>query len=273
MEWEQKKGKKLTYFTIPEWEKAGLEIGFSARGGGLSQPPYDSLNLGLHVGDEPEAVLGNRQLWWEEWNADGDDAVMGEQVHGNRVMWVDRTAGGRGSRAMQTAIQGIDGLITADSVALMAMYADCVPLFFYHPTLGTVALAHAGWRGTVHKIGKAVIDELEKAGGRAEDVWVGIGPAIGPCCYQVDEQVADEVAANIGRGPWLVPDEGATDHYRLDLARANEEILLKAGVKAPHIWNAGLCTACRTQDFFSYRRDGKRSGRMAGWIRLKERMA
>lgn len=273
MGWEQKKGKRLAYFTIPEWEEAGVSIGFSTRGAGLGKPPYDSLNLGLHVGDEPETVRGNRLLWLKEWDAEWDEVAVGEQIHSNKVRWVDRTDGGRGSRELETVVPGVDGLITADSVALMAMYADCVPLFFYHPRIKTVAIAHAGWRGTVQKIGEAVLGELEKAGGRAEDVWAGIGPAIGSCCYQVDKPVADQVTAHIGKGPWLARDVGVPDHFKLDLARTNEEILLRAGVRPQHLWQAGLCTACHARDFFSYRRDGKRSGRMAGWIRLKERMA
>ncbi len=271
MGWTEQIGKRLSYFVIPEWTKSGVEVGFSTRGNGKGKPPFDSLNLGLHVGDDSKTVRANRSLWLEEWDAGWDDAVIGEQVHGNRVEWIDSNSGGRGSQELGTAVPGVDGLITGDPVALMAFFADCVPLFFYHPDLKVVGLAHAGWRGTVGKIGANVVEQINAAGGKAEDLLAGIGPAIGSCCYQVDRHVADQVIHSLGKGPWLRIDQDVPDHFRLDLAQANQQILLQAGVKAENIWPAHLCTACHPQRFFSYRRDGQASGRMAGWIRIKDK--
>ncbi|MHB1403992.1 MAG: peptidoglycan editing factor PgeF [Desulfitobacteriaceae bacterium] len=263
--WREKAG--LKYLTLPAWEEAGVEIGFSSRGGGVSEQHFSSLNLGLHVGDEPQRVLENRRRWLGLWQADWNEVAIAEQVHGTGVVWLDAEAGGRGSRDLRTAIPGTDGLLTKDKLGLMAFFADCVPLFFYHPKLKAVGIAHAGWKGTAGKIALPVLDELAQAGGQAEDCWAAIGPAIGPCCYEVDEPVAARLRTNFTETVFLRPSQDG--HYQLDLWQANKEILLGAGIKPEHIWSAELCTACRPAEFFSHRRDGGLSGRLAGWIRRR----
>lgn len=265
--WREQAG--LKFLTLPAWEEAGVEIGFSSRKGGVSQGPFSSLNLGLHVGDEPDKVLENRRRWLDLWQADWNEAVLAEQVHGAGVVWLDNEAGGRGSRDLKTAIPGMDGMLTLDKLGLMALFADCVPLFFYHPRIKAVGMAHAGWKGTAGKIALQVLQLLAQAGGPPEECWAAIGPAIGPCCYEVDEAVAARLRKNFTQTPFLKP--AREGHDMLDLWQANQEILLGAGVKAEHIWTAELCTACRPDAFFSHRRDGGQTGRMAGWIRLRRR--
>lgn len=267
MSWKWNKRGSLTYLTIPKWQAEGIDLGFSTRVGGVSEFPYDSFNLGLHVGDDPTAVLENRKHWLDQWGASLSEVAVGEQVHGTNVLWVNKEDGGRGSRESETAIPATDGLVTQSPVGLMAFFADCVPLFFYYPDLKAVGIAHAGWKGTAHKIGQKVLECFEEAGGRTADAWVAIGPSIGPCCYSVDERVAAQFRSNYHDTPFLHSQEDG--HYLLDLWEANKTLLLGKGVRPENIDVASTCTADNPEWFFSHRRDGALTGRMAGWIRLR----
>lgn len=267
MAWQWRQGSILEYLSIPEWEAQGVQIGFSARKGGVSDSPYKSLNLGFHVGDKPKNVLENRSRWLSEWGAIWSDFVMVEQVHGTQVVWVDKESGGRGARSLETVIPKNDGLLTQSHMGLMAMFADCVPIYFYHPVIGAVGIAHAGWKGTLGKICLNVLDKLVLAGGKIEDCWVALGPSIGPCCYEVDQAVADRFKSNFEQTVFLNP--LGSGRFSLDLGEANRNLLLDAGIKSDQIWMASTCTACNGESFFSHRREGAPTGRMGGWIRLK----
>ncbi|MDR3543539.1 MAG: peptidoglycan editing factor PgeF [Desulfosporosinus sp.] len=267
MNWKWDKKGSLTYLTIPKWRAEGIDLGFSTRVGGISQAPYDSFNLGLHVGDDPIAVLENRKHWLKQWGVPLSRVAIGEQVHGTNVLWVNEEDGGRGSQELETAFPAMDGLVTQSTVGLMAFFADCVPLFFYYPDLEAVGIAHAGWKGTAQKIGQKVLESFEKVGGYTRDAWVAIGPSIGPCCYLVDERVAAQFRANFHATPFLhTQGEG---HYLLDLWEANKTLLMEKGVRPENIDVASICTADNPEWFFSHRRDGARTGRMAGWIQLR----
>lgn len=291
MVWEWQRGN-LNYLQFTDWKKWGVEVGFSTRQGGVSTEPYSSLNLGLHVGDKPVAVIENRKRWLSVWGAGWEEVAIGEQVHGTKVAWVDRdndaslaeSAKHNNTREAfrdiegiqslehrtsnhELRIAGVDGLLTQSLLGLMGFFADCVPLFFYQSDIQAVGLAHAGWRGTVGKIVLQVMRSLTERGGRPENLWVALGPSIGPCCYEVDEKVAEEVRLNFDHTPFLSPTQPG--HYVLDLWQTNIQTLLKAGVPAHQISSAGICTSCHPEEFFSYRRDGNPTGRMAGWIRLR----
>lgn len=270
MSWKWQKRGSLNYLTLPKWQAEGIDLGFSTRVGGVSQVPYDTFNLGLHVGDDPTAVLENRKRWLDQWEVPWSRVAVGEQVHGTNVIWVGEEDGGRGIRELETAIPAVDGLVTQSAVGLMGFFADCVPLFFYFPDIQVVGIAHAGWKGTAHKMGQKVLECLEKAGGRTENAWVAIGPSIGPCCYFVDESVAAQFRANFGKTPFLSRQEDG--HYLLDLWEANRTTLLEKGVRPENIDVVATCTADNPEWFFSHRRDGARTGRMAGWIRLRGAM-
>ena len=267
MGWKWHKSESLPYLTVPKWQAEGIDLGFSTRVGGVSRVPYDTLNLGLHVGDDPTAVLENRKRWLNKWGVAWSGVVVGEQVHGTNVLWVNEDDGGRGIRELETAIPAVDGLVTQSAIGLMAFFADCVPLFFYYPDLKAVGIAHAGWKGTVHKIGQKVLECFEKAGGCTENAWVAIGPSIGPCCYVVDESVASQFRSNCLETPFLHTQGGG--HYLLDLWEANRMLLLEKGVRPENIDLASICTADNPEWFFSHRRDGAGTGRMTGWIRAK----
>lgn len=264
MGWEWNHGT-LPYLYVSEWTSRGVETGFSSRHGGVSTGAYASLNLGLHVGDTPETVLENRGRWLARFGADWQGVAVGEQVHGSHVLWVENSDGGRGARSLDTALPQVDGLLTQSGLGLMAFFADCVPIFFYHPRLEAVGLAHAGWKGTVGKIVLRMLEALAERGGRPEEAWVALGPSIGACCYEVDEPLAERFRVDFQETPFLTPT--CQGHYRLDLGQANQIILRTAGVPEEQIAVAGQCSACHPDRFFSHRRDGIPTGRMAGWIR------
>jgi YfiH family protein len=265
MAWEWRQGKQMSYLTIPEWEAEGVQIGFSARWGGVSTSPYSSLNLGLHVEDDPQAVRTNRKTWFSQWNTDASMVVIGEQVHGSSIHEVEIGDAGRGSDSLDTAIPGVDGLFTRGSLALMAFFADCVPVFFYHPGIKMVGIAHAGWKGTVSKIALVMLERFREQGADPAECWAAIGPSIGPCCYEVDTPVIAAFREEFRDTPFL--SAAKTGHAMLNLWEANRFMLLKAGVPEQQIWTAEICTACHTDSFFSHRIEGPKTGRMAGWIR------
>lgn len=245
----------------------GIIAGFTTRYGGCSEGPYATLNLGLHVGDEPRRVLANRARLGELLGYDPQRAVCGAQVHGTQVAVVGEKEAGRGATAADDALPGIDGLVTTTpGLPLLAFFADCVPVFLYDPVRRAAALVHAGWRGTAGHIAEAAVKVMkEECGCRPVDLWAVIGPSIGPCCYRV----GSETAAGFGQGPlpYLEPDGGGA--WRLDLWEANRRQLLAAGLLDARIHVAGLCTACHHQTFFSYRAGRGITGRMAGLVMLE----
>ena len=266
MTWEWYQGSALEYLYLPAWAAEGIEIGFSSRLGGASKPPFASLNLGLHVNDKQGDVLENRRRWFSEWSASWSDLVIGEQVHGTRVVWVDKGMAGRGAFCLETSLPNVDGLLTQSELGLAALFADCVPIFFYHPRIKAVGIAHAGWKGTLGKISLNVLKQLAEAGGKTEDCWVALGPSIGSCCYQIDQALAASFRMNFVQNDFL--SALGPGSFSLDLREANRSLLIEAGVKPDLIWMSSACTACDSTKFFSHRRDGTLTGRMSAWIRL-----
>ncbi|MGI9859919.1 peptidoglycan editing factor PgeF [Moorella naiadis] len=267
--WEDQGG--LAYLRVTFLEtRAPVRAVFTSRRGGVSKAPYNALNLGLHVGDDPQAVLTNRGLLAGALRQPLASWVIGAQVHGNEVARVGREETGRGVRELATALAGIDALVTATpAVTLVAFYADCVPLYLVDPVNRALGLAHAGWQGTVLKVGARTVARMTtEFGSRPADLLAAIGPAVGPCCYQVDDRVAAAVQEELASTEeFLVPD--GPHHWRLDLPRANYLSLLEAGLRPDHIVTAGICTCCHPENFFSYRASGGRTGRQAALLALR----
>nr|WP_328805119.1 peptidoglycan editing factor PgeF [Paenibacillus albicereus] len=261
-------------------EKDGLTAGFTGRSGGASGDAWASLNLGLHVGDRDEDVIENRRrlidaLGWPE-----QSFVCGEQVHGCAVQAVGAADGGRGLTSRATAVPDTDALMTDEpGVLLVSLYADCVPLYFWDPVREAVALAHAGWKGTVLEIAHRMVEAMgERYGSMPADIRAAIGPSIGSCCYEVDEPVLARVRpllaelAETGVVPLAEAIEMTSpDRGRLDLKELNRQIMIKAGILPTHIECSEWCTGCRTDLFFSHRMEGGATGRMASWIGMKGR--
>lgn len=268
-------------FKLRVWEELedGLTAGFSGRDGGKGEAPYDCLNLALHVGDRPEDVMANRKLVAEALGFTLEDWTCGEQVHDNRIAVIGERDRGKGSLDRQSAVQDTDGLLTnVPGVLLTSFYADCVPLYFWDPVQKAAGLAHAGWKGTVAEIARQMVDRMvSEYGSRPEDIRTAIGPSIGPCCYEVDDRVMARVrdlglsASGNSHGSGVLYTDKGNGKYMLNLKEINRHIMIKAGILADHIECTSWCTSCRNDLFFSYRKDGGTTGRMASWIGMRKR--
>ncbi|GGK15753.1 laccase domain protein YlmD [Caldalkalibacillus thermarum] len=262
------------HFLIPTgWttDYPWLVAGFTTRKGGVSQFPFSSFNCALHVGDSVQAVLANRQRLVEQLGLTLDDMVCGEQVHGVELYYVRPGDKGRGSRTRESAIPGVDGLYTDyPSILLTSFYADCVPLYFIDVRLRVVGLAHAGWKGTVGQIGPKMVRRWKKQfGSRPQDIKVLIGPSIGGCCYEVDDRVISALEPLKGCFTDEVILPKPNGRYMLDLKQLNHDLLKQAGIPQANIEVSGWCTSCRTDLFFSYRKEQGRTGRLASFIMIK----
>lgn len=258
------------------WRSAPVVHAFTDRHGGVSAAPYDALNVGLHVGDDPQLVWENRARVCAALNREPDQLVAGEQVHGNTVAVVTEADKGRGALRTDDSIPGVDALITASpDIMLISFFADCVPILLFDPETPAVGVVHAGWKGTaLDTIGAAVKAMREAFGTRAERCSAAIGPSIGPCCYAVGHDVASQLQAAIpGANPNTDSVENSIiierdDALYADLQRANELLLRQKGILAHNIYTDRLCTRCHAQRFFSYRAAGGTTGRMAALIGL-----
>jgi purine-nucleoside/S-methyl-5'-thioadenosine phosphorylase / adenosine deaminase len=216
---------------------------FSTRQGGVSEGDFESLNLGILTDDEPERVVQNRRRLAAAAGTDPETATMAWQVHGVRVFQAD----GRGIVKPGTDFEQGDGIWTEErGRALGLLTADCFPVVLARAN-GTPRLVvlHVGWRGLMEGILERGVEAVEGPGAAA------IGPGIGPCHYEVGEEVAEPFRARFGAD--------ILDGRNLDLAEAIERSLRQAGVKA--VERAGHCTFCEPELFFSHRRDHGRTGR------------
>jgi polyphenol oxidase len=224
---------------VIRWPLGGYEVAFTTRVGGVSEGPYASLNLGRKSGDEVERVDENRRIACDAMGADVEKLALNFQVHSDRVL---RAAPGvRGEHA--------DGLWTDEpALPILAMSADCLPIAVARTDADepAVAVLHVGWRGLLAGIVEAGVGAL---GGRG--LAAAVGPGIGPCCYEVGEEVAAPFRKRFG--------ENVVRDRRLDLWTSAERALLAAGVE--RVDRFDRCTACEPETFFSHRRDAGRTGR------------
>ena len=219
------------------------EIAVTTSEGGISEGPYASLNLGLHVGDDPAAVVENRRRAARAVGAGLDDLVLANQVHGAQVVTVGSEHRGKGAREAADTVAEADGLVTRDpGPVLVILVADCLPMVLCDPVAGVLAVVHAGWRGTMAAVGPAAVASMVGLGAEPGRVLAGFGPAISPDRYQVGPEVAEAAHATFGdaAGALLRPD--AEGRWLLDLPAANRHLLALAGVPAEQVHLAGAHT-------------------------------
>ena len=227
---------------------AGVSCAISTRHGGISQPPYASLNLGRSTRDEASALAHNRRVFADAAGFELDQAARIHQVHGSRVVPVTRP--GSFGRA--------DGLVTARAgLALVITVADCLPVFLYDPAAGIIGAVHAGWRGILLGVLEQAVESAVALGARPSGLQVAIGPSIGPCCFEVGPEVAGRFPGSLRQA------EGGRQH--VDLRQAAARRLQASGVPETGIRLPAHCTRCHTRLFFSAR-SGEPTGRMAGMI-------
>lgn len=238
---------------------AGFDHGFAARQGGVSEAPFATLNLGIAIApgaeDPLERVDENLRRLLAAAGLAGRRLVRVTQVHGTSTLVAERIAEGPRREA--------DALVASDpAFAIAIRMADCVPVLIACPRTGRVAAVHAGWRGLVGGTIESAVATLEAAGSRRVDLLAAIGPCIGVDAYEVGPEVAATCrAAGLGAA---VSARTPRDH--LDCFRAASIRLESAGIDAERIDGTALCTFSHPDEFFSYRRDGARSGRMAAVI-------
>ncbi|MEA1960969.1 MAG: peptidoglycan editing factor PgeF [Bacillota bacterium] len=264
--WETVNG--INYISLNSWVNDGVKLAFTDRAGGNSEGDYKSLNMGLHVGDTREMVLENRRLFLDAFNINLEDAVCCQQVHGNKVIRVGLEDKGKGAAVYDTAIPGVDGLITdTPGVALLTYYADCVPLYFFDPIHRVIGLSHAGWKGTISNIVKSTLDEMKcEFGTKPDDIRAFIGSGIDACCFQIDDELAERVK---NKYPYFhgIISENNNNEVFWNLKDTNRHLLIENGVKKENITICALCTCCEKR-FFSYRREKGNTGRMAAMVVL-----
>jgi YfiH family protein len=229
---------------LPVWPMAdlGVDAVVTTRAGGVSHPPYDTLNLGLHVGDEDDRVVANRERLAATYGCHLDDMVFLDQCHGTRVATVDGAQAGRGSRFIENALSATDAVITATvGLPLVIQVADCTPLVLVDPVAGILGLAHAGWRGAVGGVGPATVAAMEAAGAQVDRLHAWIGPGVDVERYEVGSEVV-EAAVACG-GEEAVQLVGGSTH--LDTAALNRLLLEAAGISADHITGSELRTSDR----------------------------
>jgi len=259
----------IVFFQIPSFKETNLvKHCFTTRIGGISKTPYAFLNLGTKTNDNWKNIRTNYEIICKALNIDIENLVLSDQVHKDRILIVDKEHRGNGI-VRDNELDGIDALITnKKNIALVTLYADCVPIFILDKKRKVIALAHGGWRGTVKKIGKKVIENMiSHFNSNPNDCIVGIGPSIGKCCYEVDDYVVSRFKDNYKNTKDFVKDKG-NGKYFLDLWEANKSSLLEASVPLRNITISNICTKCNNDLFFSYRGENGDTGRMAAILQL-----
>jgi len=233
------------------------------RQGGYSQAPFDTLNLGSSVGDDPQAIKKNYEQVYQVTHITPEQTVSCHLIHSADVLTINQ--------ANQQRLMGkADGLVTGTpNIYLSMRFADCTPLIFFDPARGAVGLTHAGWRGTMQDMAGATVRMMVKQFDcRPGDMIAVIGPAIGPCCYEVGPEVMAAATENFEDSASLFTRwNGKANHAHFNLWEANRRQLAAAGVQ--QIIQSELCTACRTDQFFSHRAEQGRTGRFGVIIGLR----
>lgn len=266
----QQEEKGIEYLELTEFFPLDFRAVFTCRRGGVSSGLYRSLNLGLHTTDSKEAVRINRKRLARLLNFRIGDFTAAEQVHGNLVYEVMEKDRGRGALNYENAIPGVDALLTdRPALPLILFFADCVPIFLCTPGKKVIAIAHAGWRGTLSGV---VLQTLEKMknifGVELRRTFAAIGPYITREFYEVNKELAERFCQEFKEADNIVAFKSGS--YYLDLGRANKFLLQRAGIREENIVISDYCTFSQRELFYSYRRDGKKTGRMAAVIFRKD---
>ncbi len=283
----------VEYLTFPTLEALNLmEHLVSTRLGGVSEGELSTMNLSFTRGDRAENVAENYRRIGKILHCSPENMVASHQTHTTNIRRVTSADKGKGITVARD-YEDIDGLITNESgIALVTYYADCVPLFFVDPVQKAIGLAHSGWRGTVNRMGRCMINAMkEQFGSNPADIYAAIGPSICQDCYEVSEDVAMAFAAEFpeedsrvsmrrfvgnampceqeGMNTDIVLPGKAPGKYQLNLWRANERIMLESGILKEHIAVTDICTCCNSEYLFSHRASGGRRGNIAAFLMLK----
>jgi hypothetical protein len=232
---------------------------FSTRHGGVSHPPYDTLNLGLTTGDERANVEENRRRFCQEIGVEPSAIVQAEQVHGSTVRVADASAAD-----FNVQPPACDGFATRVSGHLLTIaVADCAAVLIADAEAGVVGICHSGWRGTVANIATRTVETMTDLGGTAEAMRAYVSPCISLEAFEVGEEVAEQFDDSYvqRRDEWVRP--------HVDLKAVLNDQLIAAGLSDTHIEVSPYCTMDDNSDFFSYRAGNGTTGRLMGGIMMK----
>lgn len=253
----------LRYYQFDIFQGHPIFHAVITRHGGVSKPPFDRLNTGGTVGDDPRAVMENHQRIYYTFGFDFSSRFDVWQVHGNDVVCADAP------RGIGNPHPKADGILTNKlGVTLFMRFADCVPILLFDPYAKAIGIVHAGWQGTYKRIAQIAVEKMTACfGSRPETLLAGIGPSICQKCYQVGDEVLQAFINVFG--------ENAHQYFRLDQKRffldlwsANQDVLRQAGVKQIEL--AGVCTACHLEDWYSHRAEGGKTGRFGVLMGLED---
>lgn len=267
-------GQELEYLTFPSFEESGMvEHLITTRLGGVSSGELATMNLSFTRGDREENVLENYRRIGRVLGCGLEDMVTSHQTHTVNIRHVTSADRGKGIVAPRD-YDNIDGLMTDEKgIALVTYYADCVPLLFLDPVHQAIGLAHSGWRGTVNRMGKHMMEAMAEAfGSRPAEMIAAVGPSICQACYEVGEEVAEQFLQLLsGRESCdeIVTQGKAEGKYQLDLWLANRLILEEAGIPQRSISVTDICT-CHNRDYlFSHRGSDGHRGNLGVFLMLK----
>jgi hypothetical protein len=265
----EKDGIKLVQFKNFQKYEADLVHCFTTRIGGVSTGECKSLNLGFNRNDKKENVLENYKCLSKTLGIDYKNMVFSNQVHDNKIKEVNEIDRGKGI-VEKNDIIGYDGLITdRKNVCLVTFFADCVPVLIYDKSKKIISAVHSGWRGTVKEIAREAVQMMiEKYHSKIEDIEAAIGPSISKCCFEVGEEVFTEVRDTL---LWSDPFCSKNIHakWMIDLQGIIKKTLLNTGIPKENIFDAGICTKCNKDIFFSHRGDNGKTGSLAAIMMLK----
>lgn len=270
MKVQEKNG--VTYLTFPAWEQFPEFVhGFSTRLGGVSEGCCSSMNLSFSRGDKDEAVRENYRRLSDAMGFAMDHLVMSDQTHTTNVRVVTEADQGCGLTRPKPYTD-VDGMVTnVPGLVLATFYADCVPLYVIDPVRRCIGLSHSGWRGTVGKMGKETVQKLaEVYGSDPNDLWAAVGPSICQDCYEVSEDVIEQVREAFEEQLWpklfYLKENGK---YQLNLWQANYEIFLECGIRPSHISLPNLCTCCNPEFLFSHRASKGKRGNLGAFLGIR----
>ena len=259
----------LTFDSLSEI--SGFRHAFTTRLGGVSEGEFTSMNMAFNRGDDPDRVTENYRRFCTSAGFEFEDLVASAQDHHTYVRAVTSADKGVGIYKPRD-MESVDALVTNEpGVTLVTYYADCTPLFFIDPVSRAVGLAHAGWRGTVGRIGEKVIGKMTALyGSDPRNIRAAVGPAISVCCYEVDEPCARHFRAltDLDTEKFLFLKEGGK--FMLDLLETNRQILTAAGVPDENITVSDLCTNCNSDLLWSHRATQGRRGTMSAFLSIND---
>ncbi len=268
------KKERVMYITFPALDQYQEKLvnAFSTRKGGFSKGIYKSMNLGLNNDDKGENIFFNYRAFAKTIGINYNNIVISRQEHTTNIRIA--TAEDRGKGLVKPRdYDAVDGFITNEpGVALCLLFADCVPVYLYDPKREAIGLVHSGWKGTVGQISEKAIQMMgEEYGSLAEDVIACIGPSICQDCYEVSSDLYEAFSKEYEEAemPKIFRSGRDAEHYQLDLWKAIEITLRKAGVKAENIHVTDICTNHNPDLLFSHRFTKGKRGNLAAVLMLK----